>query len=189
MRPLIPRHAAKPQQQGLSLVEVLVALLILTIGLLTMAALHASSLKLTKLNQFRTTASEVAQAFGDSVRANADGALAGGYTYSTAGGGLNAPGNTCTNAALTCTPAQIAAVDVFRARTLASALPGGDIFSALNTAAGNNAPTLSVWIYWSPPDTTTLGDQAAWASAREQCPPAIQALSPTRFCLLYTIPL
>ena len=181
------------RQAGTSLVEVLVALLLLTVGLLTMAGLHASSLKLTKVSQFKTSASEIAQVYGDAARSNVAAAITGGYNRTVTGGAIVAPNPPCTAPAVACTPAQIAATDLFNARTMAAALPNGDIFASVN--AGNVAttvPSLSVWVYWSSPDSDEIRtgtDQARWDSSRERRPAAVSALAPRRQCLEFTIPL
>ncbi len=180
------------QVRGTSLVEVMVALLLLSIGLLSMAGIHATSLKLVKINQSRTAASEIAQAMGDAVRGNVDAAFGGRYTRIITGGSNVAASPTCTDAAVICTPNQIAASDMFSLRQMAAALPGGDIYSVLNAVAGSAAPSLTVWVYWAPVETDvniSKTDQVAWDSSREGCPANVAALTPRRQCISYVVPL
>lgn len=73
-------HQAYPGCRGLTLVEILVALLILSIGLLGLAGLQTMSLKFNTSAYFRTQATALAYGLADRMRANRQVALAGGYT-------------------------------------------------------------------------------------------------------------
>lgn len=64
---LRPRH---PSQNGLSLIEVMVAVVVLSLGLLGMGALMATSVRNTQSANFRTQASNLAYDYIDMVRAN-----------------------------------------------------------------------------------------------------------------------
>jgi type IV pilus assembly protein PilV len=205
--PLRRPRAPYPQRPapGTSLVEVLVAVLILSFGLLGMAAIHAASMRETKTNQFKIAAEEIATMLGDAIKANAaaqvltpvPGILGGetvsangGYVIAGVGSANSAPANRCDDpAALACTPAQIAAVDLFRARAAATAnLPQGDVMATVVNAA-TTSPALDIWVHWVRPDFDPGSTDAALDSTRVQCPPAIQALTPPRQCLRHTVPL
>lgn len=84
-----------PSQQGFSLVEVLVALLVLSIGLLGLALLQVEGMKLNSDAYLRTQATVLAYDILDRLRANKSGADSGNYC-------LNGPGTTadkiCSNA-------------------------------------------------------------------------------------------
>lgn len=58
------------KQQGLSMVEVLVAVVILAIGLLGIASTQLVALEQTNMAQKRTTATSLVQEMADRVRAN-----------------------------------------------------------------------------------------------------------------------
>ncbi len=60
----------KPGQRGFSLIEVLVALLVMTIGLLGAAAIQLNALKYTDSSSMRTQASFIAYDMLDRIRAN-----------------------------------------------------------------------------------------------------------------------
>ncbi len=60
------------QQRGFTLIEVLVAALVLSIGLLGLAALSATSLKLNMSSAQRTQAANLSYAITDAMRANKD---------------------------------------------------------------------------------------------------------------------
>lgn len=75
-------------QSGFSLLEVLIALLVLSIGLLGLAALQITSLRSNEMANMQTTATQLAYDISDRMRANPEGVanneyvLAGGATPS-----------------------------------------------------------------------------------------------------------
>jgi type IV pilus assembly protein PilV len=73
-------RSAYPQSRGLTLVEILIALLVLSIGLLGLAGLQTMSLKFNTSAYYRTQATALAYDFADRMRANRQAALAGAYT-------------------------------------------------------------------------------------------------------------
>jgi type IV pilus assembly protein PilV len=72
-------HTTMIKQQGISLIEVLVALLIVSIGLLGLASLQANSLKFNRSAYDRSQATQLAYDITDRMRANRTAALAGNY--------------------------------------------------------------------------------------------------------------
>lgn len=66
------RHATQ-YQTGFSLLEVLIALLVLSIGLLGLAALQTTSLRSNEMANMRTTATQLAYDISDRMRANPEG--------------------------------------------------------------------------------------------------------------------
>lgn len=73
----IRRHRIR----GASLLEVLVAILILSFGMLAMAGLHSVAFKYGKMSQFRSVATQMAADLADRMRANPEGAVAGDYVF------------------------------------------------------------------------------------------------------------
>ncbi len=72
-------HGAKPSMQGFTLLEVLVAIVVLSIGLLGLAGLMVSSLKNSHSAYQRTQVTWLAYDALDRMRANRQVALAQGY--------------------------------------------------------------------------------------------------------------
>ncbi|MGH8168689.1 MAG: type IV pilus modification protein PilV [Woeseiaceae bacterium] len=70
---------AYPGSRGLTLVEILIALLILSIGLLGLAGLQTMSLRFNTSAYYRTQATALAYDFADRMRANRQAALTGAY--------------------------------------------------------------------------------------------------------------
>lgn len=91
-------------QGGFTLLEVLVALLVLSIGLLGLAALQTVGLKFNHQSYQRTQAVILAYDIIDRIRANPQAK----DTYSGIGPSSTASGDCTSNA---CTPAQLAAAD------------------------------------------------------------------------------
>jgi type IV pilus assembly protein PilV len=82
---------ARRSQRGVSLVEVLVSVLVLTIGLLGAVALQASALRNNQGSYERTQNSILTQGVFDAMRANLDGVAAN--SYNTGGWVCAAPAN------------------------------------------------------------------------------------------------
>lgn len=130
--------------QGFSLIEVLVALLILSIGLLGLAALQITSLKFNTDSYFRTQATFSVYDIVDRMRANS--------AAVSAGGGYDVPTDTAASTVISnyssckssscacdtssCTSANLATYDLGKwFDRIAATLPG---------ASGTNVPTISI---------------------------------------------
>jgi type IV pilus assembly protein PilV len=70
--------ATRPYR-GFTLVEVLVALLVLTVGLLGYAGMQTTAMKFTNSAHLRTSATNLAYDIADRMRANVDSARGGNY--------------------------------------------------------------------------------------------------------------
>ena len=116
-------------QAGFSLLEVLIALLILSIGLLGLAALQTTGLRSNQMASMRTTATQLAYDITDRMRANPEAvADTANKPYETAN--TDAAPTIVTNCnSADCTTAQLATFDLAQWKTtLTSAqngLPGG----------------------------------------------------------------
>jgi type IV pilus assembly protein PilV len=99
-----------PKQRGFTLVEILVAVLVLSIGLLGLAGLQATSLRNSTSAAERTQATFLAYDIIERMRANKDAAETGGYDTA-----LNtAPSGTtnCQTSGAACSAADMAAFDL-----------------------------------------------------------------------------
>jgi type IV pilus assembly protein PilV len=111
--------ALRRRHGGFSLVEVLVAMVVMAVGLLGIAGLYVEGLRAGRTSLYRTTAVTLAADMADRIRANA---LAGD---AYAGAGPGADGG-CVAGADDCDPATMAADDWFHWRTdLAERMPDG----------------------------------------------------------------
>ncbi len=104
---------------GFTLIEVLIAVVILAGGLLGLAALQATTLRNNQSAYFRSLATQLAYDISDRMRSNRAGVIAGVYNDAAASND-NCEVNTCT-------PAQMAGYDMARWHGAAGLgqLPGG----------------------------------------------------------------
>ena len=84
-------------QSGVSLIEVLVSIVIASIGLLALAGVNASSARYTKMSQYRGTATLLANDMGERMRANKAGLASYSFTSNFAAQATlpAAPANVC----------------------------------------------------------------------------------------------
>src|SRR5262245_62695028 len=75
--------------RGLTMIETLVALVIMSVGLLGIAALHVESVKAARSATLRTKAITLAVDMAEKMRANRVGTLAGDYTIGAGDMGSN----------------------------------------------------------------------------------------------------
>lgn len=157
-------------QIGSSLLEVLVTILILSFGLLGIAALTTSSLQSVKMSQFQSVAMQLANEYADRMRGNARGVTANNYSisdaYSEASDKVAVP--VCATAGA-CTPAELASIDKAEwTNNLRRRLPSGGAY------VQRNGLSVDIWVMWIEPglsfeDSSTL---SVGATGGNQCPAA-----------------
>ena len=125
--------------------EVLIALLILSIGLLGLASLQTNGLRSNQMASMRTTATQLANDIADRMRANPTGVDAQNYVIATSDADPVIPvGETCEGSS--CTAAQMATYDLAQWRGAVRALPGGT--SAIVRTVTGTVVTHTVTVYW-----------------------------------------
>lgn len=108
------KHPIAGRAQGFSLIEVLIALVILSVGLLGIAAMVSVSMKSRSSSYLRTQALALGSAILDRMRANHATAVTGGYNITVdASTPFSGAAQNCNGSSNTCTPAQIAAMDMY----------------------------------------------------------------------------
>lgn len=123
-------------EHGFSLIEVLVALLVLSIGLLGLAMLQVQGMRANSDAYFRTQATILAYDLIDRMRANSAGAELGDYTASSA---PSSPPN-CGSGG--CAASDRAKRDLYKwYQEVASSLPG---YQASVSAPSSNMITISI---------------------------------------------
>jgi type IV pilus assembly protein PilV len=116
---LIQRTGRTRRQRGISIVEALVALVVIAVGMLGIAGLYLSSLQASRSAKLRQYAVELAGSIADRIRANRDAAA----SYNTAGYGAGPAVQNCSTAR--CTPTQLAQDDLARwLQDIRAQLPG-----------------------------------------------------------------
>ena len=112
---------------GFTLIEVLIAMLILAFGLLGLAGLQTTGLRNNLSAYNRSQATQLAYDIADRMRANvADAGTLGASVYTTVAPGNAAAQGSCTEVANACSAAQMAQQDLFEwNQNLTNILPGG----------------------------------------------------------------
>jgi type IV pilus assembly protein PilV len=161
--------------RGFTLIEVLVSMVILSIGLLGIAKLMLFSSRSNDSAYLRSQATELAYEILDNMRANRQEAIA--LTYNTAAGAVATtaapPAVDCT--AVQCSTTQQALYDVYqwKLRLNTASNPGGPTIGALPAGAGSvtttpvgSQATVTIVVSWD--DTVAQSTFGAAAAANTQ---------------------
>ena len=128
---------------GFTLVEVLVALIILSVGMLGIAGLYVHSMQAGRTSLFRHHAVTLAGDVADRIRANPRAAI----VYSQAGAN-----NNCVNGGIDCSPAQMEANDIdLWDQQAADTLPNGTVAVVFAAGVGGLPPTYQITVAWDEP--------------------------------------
>lgn len=151
------RTLRRPRQRGITLVESLVALLVLSVGMLGIAALFVSSVRYNRTALLRTQAVNLVSDMSDRIRANAT----AGAAYDLASyGAAPATGNCAPSegaGGANCTIAQLAQDDLARwlVAVQAAMPPTGDAEPAAlveyTPGAGGGPDRYTVQVRWQEP--------------------------------------
>jgi type IV pilus assembly protein PilV len=141
------KGACPPPQRGFTLLEVLVAIVVFSIGLLGIAGLQVAGMRYTHGSQLRSLATMQAENMADSMRANRVG-VADGH-YNVTGSMPTSYPTDCSVA--TCTPADLARFDLVTWNSEADAgkpresnadvLPGGAGVVCIDSTPNDGGPS------------------------------------------------
>lgn len=155
--------------RGFTMLEVLIALLIFSLGLVGLAALLTISVKTNHAAYLRTQATFLAQGMAERMRANPLGLWNSQYNLNSSGGTIAVAAATtaapatsaCTQTtAPACTYSQLAARDLTEWQYLVSAfMPNPSV--GIACTAGANVPSSAQLLYW-PPYSGTCEIQIVW---------------------------
>lgn len=149
---------AMNKNTGFTLIEVLIAMLVLGVGLLGLAGLQATSLSSSQSAYNRSQATELAYDLADRMRANMAEVTASPSTYTTINPTAAAPQADCLAVSTTCTTAKMAQNDLYQwncavagvcqnnTPPIAAALPGGvgTIMVTPTVVGGVNVYTITI---------------------------------------------
>jgi type IV pilus assembly protein PilV len=157
--------------RGVSLIEVLVSILIAAVGLLALAGANVSSVRYTKMSQYRGTATQLANDIGERIRANKAGLASYALTTSfsaQASVPTLTSGELCNSYAIApCTAAAIANYDLKTWRILVrNQLPEGSAYIAVQAVQS----AADVWLVWRDPSVGNADDSPTKAL---ECPNAL----------------
>lgn len=130
------RHA-----EGFTLVEVLIALIVISVGMLGIAGLYLHSIQAGRTSVFRHQAITLAGDIADRIRANP----AAGVNYQAVG-----QDNGCVNGTVNCTPTEMAQNDIaIWDAQAADSLPGGQVAINFTDNGGVTPDTYQITITWT----------------------------------------
>jgi type IV pilus assembly protein PilV len=164
----------KRNQLGASLIEVLIAILILSFGLLSLGSMLSFSVQLPKLSAYRASAANLASSFVERIRANPEAFSVGNYTASlneSSNWSLSAIAVSGSNCKFTggtqCTPATLASADINEFRSaVRREVPAGDMILKCSTTPCAKTSFGELWVVWQEPSTFALLDP----SSSDNCP-------------------
>jgi len=141
-RTATPEIPARHRPAGFTLVETMVALVVLSVGMIGIAALHVRALSASGTAIYRSQAVNLAGDIADRIRVNRTAQLA--YEGPAADNNCDAPTG---GGGGDCSPAEMAAHDLFVWQTLtAQTLPGGQ--AAVDVDPSTNPTTYTVSVSW-----------------------------------------
>ena len=181
-----PSHMNRHTQAGASLIEVLVAILILSFGMLSLGAMLSFTVQLPKLSGYRATAANLASSHIERMRANpgAPGFSNGDYdqlsSYDGTFNAIVAPAE-CTYP--NCNAASLATMDnAYTQQAVRNELPAGGIFMRRDSSSGTVSTTVgNLWIVWKEPSTYAALNPAS----SDNCPIEVTSVvsNPAPRCL------
>lgn len=181
------QHLRIARQGGATLIEVLVSILLLSLGVLAMAAMQANAVQYGKTSEFRSLATLLANDLADRMRANNPaGADMSAYNLTDPyQRPTSAPAEAATacNAAHECSFAEMTAFDLAQwRRNVYNQLPEGTAF--VSASAKDVKPaTVDIWIAWTDPASASGSEKTP---AVDACPSTFKQPDQVR-CMYFHI--
>lgn len=164
--------SAKRRSRGASLIEVLVSVLLASVGLLALSGANVVSIRYSKMSQYRGTATMLAADLAERMRSNQAGlanyAVAGNFTAQATQPALTTACETYSVTA--CTSATLAAYDLATwQRLVRSQLPEGSVYVTPSTSTSVLAA--DVWVAWRDPAVAAPSENSTDArNYAKECP-------------------
>lgn len=163
---MTPARCHRRTQGGALLIEVLVAMLLLSFGMLSLGAMMSFSVQMPKLSGYRSTAVNLASSYIERIRANPAGFSA--YEkplHEKAWSFEKIERKDCQYP--DCSEALLADMDDAAIRqAVRDALPAGDLLVRCDTTPCNKDSHGNLWIVWQEPATHEKLDTSSW----DNCP-------------------
>ena len=189
-----PRH-----HRGASMIEVLVAILLVSVGLLGIAGLSGATFTYNKASQMRLTGMALVNDLADRARVNVYGYDRQGYDIEL-GDNFESTPVAVDDANIDLDPAvsanadsvadALAAADVDQfLRSVRSRLPQGD--AVVTSRPGANARDLDVWLLWKEAATAEgdedddRGDFSIFDASKENCPDSLSTEERAEYSCMY----
>lgn len=174
-------------QSGVSLVEVLVAMLVVSFGVLALSGMLGAAARFSKTSEFRAVGTLLAADIADRMRANKPAVVKGGYELLNAYDPPDTPppdAKECVNK-IDCTVDELAAKDMAQwAQAIYYGLPSGQGFIAADNSV-NPPVAADVWLAWLDPSASEDEEQAG--NGQNECPPPFRGKQPQPRCLYFRV--
>lgn len=144
-----------PHQSGASLIEVLVAILLLSFGILALGAMLSYAVQAPKLSNSRAMASMLAAGHIERIRANPEGFAANAYTSALSYDGTFASLSLSDCSHPDCTTTSLATMDnAATNHAVRAELPAGGMIMKCDTPTTCTQDSYgNLWIVWQEPST------------------------------------
>jgi len=144
-------------QQGASLIEVLVAILLMSFGMLSLGAMLSFSAQAPKLSGYRSSAANIATNYIERIRANPDGFASDSYSVAMSYDGtfndISVVGCTFPS----CTASSISTADISTIQSTARhELPGGGVLMKCDASPCTLNSYGNLWVIWQEPSTLAV---------------------------------
>lgn len=195
----LPKYVHR-NQLGASLIEVLVAILLMSFGMLALAGMQAYAVAAQKNAANRAIASALANELAELIRLNPTGLKAGNYDVEMM---MMTPNNKPDNDRKlwecefpSCIPATLASTDLTRFQNrVRNQLPLGDIKLSRPAVGGVMSTTSAdLWVLWEEPgvldNARTIGGSKQSAEfTSDNCPANVKNLTPLPRCFYMKVQL
>lgn len=172
-----PVRAHRRQQDGALLIEVLVAMLLMSFGMLSLGVMLSLSVQMTRLSSYRSTAMNLASSHIGRIRANP-----GGIQYyqqplqptaSSSDEHDESKSKTCRYPK--CNEQSLALMDDAATReAIRLQLPSGDLLMRCDTGVCGPSAYGNLWVVWQEPATYVALD----LSTADHCPVEVTSIYP-----------
>lgn len=179
------------REAGFSLVEVLVAMCVVSMGILALAALLQAATRYSKMGELRATATLLASDIADRMRANPIGGEAGSGGYDLTDKDVAsppAPPRAPCSSEAPCGPSELARLDLadWTAR-LHATLPQGAARIQSHPGRSPVPGYVDVWVGWA--DPLTLSPGVSSEHSGRDCPDAWKTSDPPVRCVYLQVAL
>lgn len=189
--PLALRQKIARHQTGSSLLEVLVAILLVSVGLLGVAGLSGATFSYNKVSQLRLTGIALTNDFADRARINVYGYDRGGYDIDLSDDfdstpvavpdvNLDLDPSVPANASTVADALAAADIDQFLS-SVRNRLPQGD--AVVMSRPGATRRDLDMWLLWKEPQTDA-GD-SLFGGGQGNCPDSLTPAERLEFSCMY----
>jgi type IV pilus assembly protein PilV len=179
---ILTKPRPKKIQSGASLIEVLIAILLLSFGMLSLGGMLSFAVQAPKLSGYRATAVSLASAHVERIRANPNGFIADAYTSALSYDGTTASIALANCSYPNCTESTLAAMDNAATKQAARiALPAGGMIMKCDTSPCTASSYGNLWIVWQEPTTYS----ALSPTSSDNCPTEVTGTytNPSPRCL------